>query len=670
MDTSGNPEQDTPVPRKTLPTSQSVSPTEVRRHVMPSDPASVQNTAQRARNSTDKGLKRGSVYTGRRPSSPVEDADAKIVRESLLLYRRNTQSATLENAQVDAEEETPLFGSDEIMSSARIATEYEERAASLPVSQNKVMTPAQFERYRQQQELTRKQSKASDSESSDAGSDYEEDEDEAEKEQEAARQRRKQEAHLSVYRQQMMKVTGEQIPSPLSSSTLSRPTVDRASVSTPNLTARMSTLGVSSGKLSSDGDDDEDVPLGILAAHGFPSKHRPPTRLTTASSIPNLRASASASPGSVYGEGTAPRSNLPAFARNLPRDPYFGAGLVNPPKRESLAMGGGSPAYGGPSSSLPPGGLVGVIATEERARALRRGSPNPQANASSHGMPRAYTMGNMAQMSPAGYWGMPGGMMPPQQLISPGEQAQLQISQQMTEIMQAQMQMMQQMMQMQSIPTGTPGLPNSNFLSVPQPVNANMRPMSMASANLFNLPSGPPQVDQRTLSMLDPSMSRWNASRPPSIFPDSGARPGTPRATQGYAPSMAPSERSNVGLASRYRPVSTVGQEHNNPMARSFTFPSSALKSWNDENQSPSSVTGPPAQASDRKSTSLATVTVRPVSGQGQASVASKSNAGAVSDDDEDEGWAEMMKKRERKKSSWKLKSSAPALGDLLHLVH
>lgn len=672
MNTSSNGEQDTPIPCKTMRTSQSMSPTAVRRHVIPSEPASVQNTAQRALNSTDKGLKRGSVYTGGRTSSLVEDTDAKIVRESLLLHRRNTQSATLENAEMDAEDENPLFGSDEIMSSARLATEYEERATSLPVSENKVMTPAQFERYREQQELTRKQSKASDSESSDAASEYGEDEDEAEKEQEAARQRRKQEAHLSVYRQQMMKVTGEQISSPLNNN-LSRPTVDRASASTPNLTARMSTLGMSSGKpssgKSSDGDDDEDVPLGILAAHGFPNKHRPPIRLTTASSISNLRASASAAPGSVYGEETGPRSHLPAFARNLPKDPYYGASLVNPSRRESLAMGGGSAAYGGPPSSLPPGGLVGVIATEERARAMRRGSPNPQANAPPHGLPRAYTMGNMTQMGSAGYWGMPGTMMPPQQLMSPGEQTQLQISQQMTEIMQAQVQMMQQMMQMQGIPTVNPGLPNNNMRPVPQPINANIRPISMASANSFNLPSDP-QVDQRTLSILDPSMSRWNLNRPPSIFPESGGHPGTPHPAQGYAPSMAPSERSNVGLASRYRPVSTVGQEHDSSMPRSFTFPSSALKSWNDENQNPSSVAVPPAQPSGDKSASPATVTVRLVSGQGQASVASKSNADAVLDDDEDRGWAEMMKKREKKKNSWKLKSSAPALGDLLHVVH
>lgn len=675
MDHPNNHEQDTSIPRESSSEPPSVSPTETRQHTMPSDSTPVTATAQRARNaqpSTDKGLKRGSVYAGKQLSSPVEDVDAKIVRESVLLHRRNTQPTTSETAQARAEEETPLFDNEEILSSARLATQYEEKAASTTVTQNKVMTPAQFERYRQQRELTRQLNKESDSESSDGASDYEEDEDEAEKNREAARQRRKQEAHLSVYRQQMMKITGEQNPNPLNN-TQTRPPVDRAGSSTPNLSSRMSTIGLSTAKSgdsgkSSDGDDDEDVPLGILAAHGFPNKNRPPTRLASASSIPNLRA-ASPSPGSVYGEPTGNRSSLPAFARNLPKDPYFGASLVNPSRRESLAMGGGAPAYGGPPSSLPPGGLVGVIASEERARAMRRGSPNPQSSPSPQPIPRPYTMTNMGQTGPAGHWGM-SGAMPPQQGMSPGEQAQLQISQQMAEIMQTQVQMMQQMMQMQGMAAGPQGHPNNNFLYGAQPASPNMRPVSMASANSFNLPSGPPQIDhQRTFSMLDPGMSRWNTNRPASIFAGGGPRPASPHAAPGYTPSIAPSERSNVGLASRYRPVSTVGPDRN-AMPRSSTFTSSTLKPWNDENQRPSSMAAPSTQPPDRKSTSLANVTVPPADTQGQKSTTNKTNAGAVSDDDDDEGWAEMMKKREKKKSGWKLKNSAPALGDLLHMVH
>lgn len=76
---------------------------------------------------------------------------------------------------------------------------------------------------------------------------------------------------------------------------------------------------------------------------------------------------------------------MPVFARNLPVDlPYFGAGIVNAPNREPLAFNrsAGSVYGGGVNNSMPqlppPGGLVGVIATEERQRAMRRGSPNVQ----------------------------------------------------------------------------------------------------------------------------------------------------------------------------------------------------------------------------------------------------------------------------------------------------
>ena len=67
------------------------------------------------------------------------------------------------------------------------------------------MTPAQFERYKQQQEaLSRTRSNATKHDGSEDGSDNEDDvEDETERNRQAAQLRQKQEAHLSVYRQQM-----------------------------------------------------------------------------------------------------------------------------------------------------------------------------------------------------------------------------------------------------------------------------------------------------------------------------------------------------------------------------------------------------------------------------------------------------------------------------------
>lgn len=617
------------------------------------------------------------------PSFIANNDDAEIVRKSILLSTQSPEAPASTSPHPNTSEETPLFESDEITSSAQLASQYEDHVASASNTQNKVMTPAQFERYRQQREMTRRLSTTSKSDNSETGNDYEddeEDEDEAEKTREAARQRRKQEAHLSVYRQQMMKVIGQQAPhqstGSLSGSQTLRPISEHGSISTPNLLSRSSMLGlptISQEGGKSDGEDDDDVPLGILAAHGFPSKNRPPTRLNASSSNPNLRVSYSGSPGPSSTENASdPRASLPVFARNLPRDPYFGAGIVNASHRESLAMAGGAPALGSsPSStSLPPGGLVGVIANEERARAMRRGSPNAQAQAQAAGIPRPYSVANMAHMNAPGPWSGPTGLPQYQQpqVMTPGEQAQLQISQQMTEIMQVQVQMMQQMMQMQGVPPGqqTPQI-NPNLLpALGQPVNIAHRPQSMASS--FHLPPNPPQVDQRTLSMLDPNMSRWNLNRPVSIHPDVIGRPITPQGGHGYAPSIAPSERSNIGMASRYRPVSMAGQEQNMPRSSTFT---SSLKPWNNENPRPTSVSPSHLQPGDRKSTSLATVTVRAVGGTGRDSISGKQNVqNAVPDEDEDEAWADLMKKREKKKSSWKLKKENSALGDLMHMVH
>lgn len=612
-------------------------------------------------------------YSSEASHSFVANDDAEIVRQSIIISNRNSQPSTLKSPHTNTDEETPLFESEDFTSSAHLASQYEERVASVPANQNKVMTPAQFERYRQQREMTRQLSNASKSDSSEVADNYEDDEgdeDEAEKSREAARQRRKQEAHLSVYRQQMMKVIGQQAPTPLSTSQSVRPVSERGSISTPNLLAPSSTFGLPSiqqeaGK-SSDGEDDEDVPLAILAAHGFPNKNRPPTRLNASSSNPNLRVSYANPPGSGSNEpGSDSRGSLPVFARNLPRDPYFGASIVNPPNRESLAMGGGTPAFGSSpsSSSLPPGGLVGVIANEERARAMRRGSPNAQAA----GIPRPYSVANMTQMSGLGPWngGVPQQHQP--QVMTPGEQAQLQISQQMSEIMQVQVQMMQHMMQMQGVSPGQqPQMPHNFLPTLGQPTTPGGRPTSTAST--FHLPANPPQADQRTLSMLDPNMSRWNLNRPASVHPEMMGRPLTPQGPPGYTPSIAPSERSNVGMAARYRPVSVIGQDVQMPRSSTFT---SSLKPWNNENQRPNSVAPGHPQSSDRKSTSLATVTVRPVGVPNREGLSGKQNSrNTVPDEDEDEGWADMMKNRAKKKSSWKMKKETSALGDLLHMVH
>ncbi|PKX90863.1 uncharacterized protein P174DRAFT_423724 [Aspergillus novofumigatus IBT 16806] len=587
----------------------------------------------------DRGLRRSVVYSMKRGSTPIEDEDAKLIMDSLhsskvsqpfKVTRRNTTSiASRGESQLDPS----------IAAHALLAAQYEQSQPKPGASTNKVMTPSQFEHYRQQQELRRSNSDASRSEAS-AESDFDED-DEVEKNREAERQRRKQEAHLSVYRQQMMKVTGQQSPAPPSL----RPELDHASNSTPNLTINAPNSGNRSGSgKSSEGDEDEDIPLGILAAHGFPHRNRPPSRLAPSSSIPNLRASFQ-------------QPYLTCLCSKPPSGSVLRGKLSQSPKQRVLGFWRGCVGAWGPSASaaLPPGGLVGVIATEERARALRRGSPNTQAvyefqnglGASgaptpSGGVPRPYTM--MGMNSPNLQAG-----------VSATEQAQIQLSQQMSQMMQVQMQWMQQMISMQGGQTPPPqplmspaGFPPS--LSA----NANLRPASMPTAGPFS-PAPPTFNDQRTLSMLDPNVSRLNGPAIPYL--PAGNRPGTPLG-QGYAPSIAPSERSNVGMAPRYRPVSTLQPDHG-----SAAYPSMA-RQWNDENQRTASPAGPLAM----KSPSMPSVTVRPVSTDGRPQNESK-NA-VLDDEDEDEGWAELLKKREKKKSSWRIKKETSSHGDLLNVVH
>lgn len=639
-----------------------------------------------------------------RDSNTVDDEDAKMVRQSVIWSKGSSprwEEATSPSGEtplldkgkatspshLSPNADEALFSprrspapSDHDLDDALLAVQFAESLpkTSSPANGNKVMTPSQFEHYRQQQELRRSNSDATKSDEASENEEFDDEEDEVEKQREAEKQRRKQEAHLSLYRQQMQKVTGQQAPSPFL-----RPEMARASISTPNLPNRLSNpIDKSSSGPSSNEEDDEEIPLGILAAHGFPNRNRPPTRLANVSSHPNLRASMhpySSSSTSLAGAEAGNRGSLPVFARNLPQDPYFGARIVNPTNRESLALGGGSGSvYGGaPSPGPPPGGLVGVIATEERNRAARRvgGSPNHMA---------MYDQRQLMGMGMGGPGGVPRpfSMMGPQPM-TPSEQAQVNLSNQMQNMMQMQMQWMGQMMQMQGMqgmPPGTPpmmagamppqmvgmpmqggpmgppsmsGHPMAGSPSV-MGLNPNFRPMSM---------QGPPGSmapnfeQQRTLSMLDPNIAARRGSPMPNL---PGGPPFRPN-TGGYAASIAPSERSNAGLASRYRPVSVMGGEPGPGV-------SAMNKGWNDENHH-SSLSVSQSHMGLPKSSSLATVTVRPVSRTSQSPAGRKPQP-ASDEENDDEGWADMMKKRDKKKSSWKLKRGSSSLGDLLSAVH
>ena len=509
-----------------------------------------------------------------------------------------------------------------------------------PQTQNKIMTPTQFERYKKEQEMNSAiKQQTSREESEESNSDEDEDEDEAERNKQVIKQRRKQEAHMAVYRQQMMKMTGDQ-PADLSSMKL-RPSLDRSSASTPNLANRSSTIDINFDKPASDSrasdGEDEDVPLGVLAAHGFPSKNRPPSATGARDSRVQYKSeSYPPPPASISGASHAGRpSGLPPFARNLPQDPYFGASLVNPSNRESLAhnhQGSGS-VFGSPQPNIPAGGLVGVIAGEEQARAARRGSPNHQGNYGSPLPP------GMTQMP-----GMPPGMPP---MMTAQEQATAQMSEQMNQMVQMQMQWMQQMQQMmaggmqfppgQQLPPMAPGPSPMRLPSPMQPASGQpQRPNSSGPHATLGAPKAQP-VSGRAMSMMGstgPSQtwaSQQMNNRQSVTAGGSGA---------GYPPSIAPSERSNVGMPSRYRPVSMAppDEQRSQTHSRSSTMNSNTLRPGG------ASKDGRLSTSRERKSN----LSLRP------DSHSSFRKAGSDDDDDE-EGWEEMKLKREKKRNLWRL---------------
>ncbi|KAK0628137.1 hypothetical protein B0T17DRAFT_487040 [Bombardia bombarda] len=556
-------------------------------------------------------------------------SSSKQASQAATRYRRNEDSQTMTSRAPSGDDAESLFDTSQTLTPKPVSR-FSPRVSS-PRQSHKVMTPAEFEKYRKDKERQNRErqqdsfrTKSRDDEDDDEDN-YEDDEDDIEKAKQQAKERRKQEAHMSVYRQQMMKVTGE-----AAGGALSRPSL-QISFSTPNL--QNFPLGPSPvAKSPENSDEDEEVPLAILAAHGFPNKNRPPTRLSTMMSNPNLRASQQPSyqrPGSAIGEASGAPTRLPAFARNLPQDPFLGAGLVRNSVRESFALGGGSAAASTQSGApIHPGGLIGVIASEERSRAMRRGSPHIDGQNSMPGAPG---------FDPVA--GIPPHMMysnnQPPMMLTPGDQAQIQMTQQMQQFMQMQMQFMQMMthqngnntagpnshmaaQSMASLGTASgmlgvgamPGMQGMSGVGGPEV----MRHSYVGHDSLLDLPSSRGDAHVRTMSMVQPSSASW-------IQPlqNVGYGPSPHFQGAGYAPSIAPSERSNVGLPGRYRPVSQAP---------------------------PPQPVGP---SHIRKSSTM--------SGALQPSI-SVVKSGNASDDDDEQGWEAMKAKREKKKSMWRSKKS------------
>lgn len=591
------------------------------------------------------------------PQGVVEDEDARLLADSVLAGKfltdgpRNDPQAGRYRHETDhfsapppkpisshIEKEDNLFAG----SSQRASKpSYNASTRGLSNDSGKVMTPAEFERYRLDKEREGMHKAAHPSMDNDDEDEinYEDEEDEEDKLKRQAKQRRSQQASMAAYRQKNMKTTGElRSTSPLHVARAVLPT----SLSAPHLGLAKTPSPEPVRPAQDNDDEDEDIPLGILQAHGFPHKNRQSGQLTSYGSNPNLRASTYMSAGrptSTLGEpssGPGKRhSTLPAFARGLPQDPFVGAGIARPALRESLAMGGGSQTHLSPISQqqapMPPGGLVGVIASEERSRAMRRGSPNMESQKLMNGGnidPMAGIPSHM--MYNGGHLGMSGGVgtQRPQQQLSVGDQAQLQMTQQMQQFMQMQMQFMQMMSANQQ---GGPQqqMPPHMMQQMMQQQHPGFAAPHAADFSSGQSVMGVP-TNQSQPRRLDPSMRTMSMIQPATSSSYlHGPGFGAPAPLAGYTPSIAPSERSNIGLPNRYRPVSQAGPMAGQMMHTRSLSMSGALTL---------------SQAEDMK----INPTIKLVN--------SAKNHNNSDDDDEEEGWESMLAKRDQKKSKWRFK--------------
>lgn len=165
---------------------------------------------------------------------------------------------------------------------------------------------------------------------------------------------------------------------------------------------------------------------------------------------------------------------------------------------------------------------------------------------------------NMNMMnSPMGMPMMGGQMAYPMQQ---NDMIQMQHFQQMQQMLAAQ-QMQIQQMQMQQVQDPRMSMAFPSGMSDPRMSmafpNQQMVPplhdprMSMVAPSLLNVPSA-----QRPISIMP--ISNQQTQQPPRPFstPISGSMAPPPQ-LNGYTPSIAPSERSNIGLSARYRPIAT-----------------------------------------------------------------------------------------------------------------
>ncbi|RKL43482.1 hypothetical protein BFJ72_g4306 [Fusarium proliferatum] len=323
-------------------------------------------------------------------------------------------------------------------------------------------------------------------------------------------QRKKQQAYLDGgYRQQMMKSTnGPDLPPLHSHSRIS---------SSWSMKSFKAFQGLREDLVPrhDNEDEDEDVPLALLQI-----QRRSGSKAPSVINFGHMRGESISQllPINIRQNSRIP---MPEFARSLPQDIYPG-----PPQT----------AWPLNNQQIIPGGLVGVIASEERAKKARRVLPStgfqplPDTNeafnwchataqpvgiAHSFGLPRAQT---------------PMAFSRPQTPVAVPQLSPLHSNQEMFNLLQAQTEVLRSMATMNQRNNQS-----WNAFSSQQPV------MNM----------GPPGAGSTYApSQYAPSIYAKSNYAPSNYARSVYQQPG------GYAASVAPSERNTIGLPSRYRPVS------------------------------------------------------------------------------------------------------------------
>ncbi|KAK9331289.1 hypothetical protein V1520DRAFT_384145 [Lipomyces starkeyi] len=359
-------------------------------------------------------------------------SEAELMRKGAEeLKRRGTVEASKVTGVPGSPEDAKVEVPPEVVSYLQKSEEKPAPAPGLLTREKRVMTVPEFEKYRLMQvESPDLNDDEQDGNSESDNEGFFKSDSDSEMLQVALELKQRQDANLAVYRQQMRKVTGNSAPPP-------PPPV-------PGTRAIPTFSG--SSQLLPDEDEDDEIPLAILHAHGLPGRHR-----GTPPSIASRPMSSK--PASIYPNQMQVQSFPPA-----PPPVSYPRGLTLP---EQMLDPMFDPQF---QQAMPtPRGLIHEIAREQEAKLHRRSMLNMHMQTASPYDIRPASPFQRGSMShspqpPAPYMYPPSPqLLPMQPPMQPPMQSPMQppdnsgispdLQMQMQKFLGLQMQMMQQMLQ-------------------------------------------------------------------------------------------------------------------------------------------------------------------------------------------------------------------------------